>query len=107
MSKQLLINYYEYFGRMGELDGLFITDEEGLALMKKHGKVYLGECLGKHSSITGTLSDQTLKLKSDDQDFIAKLQEVLNVGEHVSGTDIVGTFFEALAEGQYEDSPTN
>lgn len=71
-------------GRMGELEGLFITTPEVLnkALNKT---IYLYEVLGKHSEIEVTITNDTLTLLSEDQD---KLEWLLNINggfETISG----------------------
>lgn len=66
-------------GRMGDLNGLFIADEADVAAIV--GKeIYFGEVLGKHSEISGTLDDEDLTVKSDDQDFITKFIEIMGEG---------------------------
>ena len=66
-------------GRMGDLQGLFIAEEFDIkSLIGK--EIYFGEVLGKHSEICGELEDSDLKVKSTDQDFIAKLEEVTGGG---------------------------
>ncbi len=82
MTKQLLVEYHADFGRMGDLQGLFVcTEDELKAAMGE--SVYWGEVLGKHSEIDHDLSDDDITIKSEDQDFIAKLVDLL-------GTDISG-----------------
>lgn len=71
-------------GRMGDLDGLFVTTQEALnkALNKT---IYLYEVLGKHSEIEVTISNDTLTLLSEDQE---KLEWLLNINggfETISG----------------------
>jgi hypothetical protein len=79
---KLLVSFLWDVGRMGAVEGLFITTQEELD--KAYGKqVYFGEILGKHSEVQGTLSPEDIKVKSDDQDFIAKLEELL--GKNISG----------------------
>ena len=66
-------------GRMGDLDGLFVAEASEIeALIGK--TVYFGEVLGKHSDMYGTLDAEDLVVKSDDQEFIAKLIEVVGAG---------------------------
>ena len=68
-----LVKYSEYFGRMGELDGLFVVDGDDWELLerliKEKQTIYFGEVLGKHSEIYGTLSDTTIEVKSENQEF--------------------------------------
>lgn len=81
MSK-VLVRFYWDAGRMGHVEGLFITTPA--ALNKAYDKfVYFGEILGKHSEVSGTLERGDIEYVSEDQEFIDKLQELL-------GTDISG-----------------
>ena len=65
--------------RMGVVESIFIADKETVA--KAIGKeVYFGEILGKHSEIYGTLEEGDLTVKSEDQDFIAKVIEIFGDG---------------------------
>ena len=71
-----LYSFFWECGRMGTLDGLFIAEEAKVnAIIGK--EIYFGEVLGKHSEIYGRLDEYDLKVKSDDQDFINKLEEVI------------------------------
>lgn len=77
---------YEFFweyGRSGELSGTFVADSEDVANIQ--GKeVYFGEVLGKHSEVCGTINQDDITLKTDDQDFIARFEEIMGEG-YVSG----------------------
>jgi hypothetical protein len=78
-----LYKFYWDVRRMGSVDGLFVADEAEIE--KAIGKeIYFGEILGKHSDIQGELEATDLTVASDDQDFIAKLVEVIG-SEHISG----------------------
>lgn len=82
MSKKVLVEFFWDCGRMGDVQGLFVTTEEELE--KAYGKrVYFGEILGKHSEVYGTLDRNDITVKSEDQEFIAQLVTLL--GEHISG----------------------
>jgi len=66
-------------GRMGDLDGMFIADEEEVnKIMGKN--IYFGEVLGKHSEISIDLEEEHLTVKTDDQDFITKFIEIMGAG---------------------------
>jgi hypothetical protein len=39
-------------------------------------EVYFGEILGKHSEVEGVLNPQDFQILTDDQDFIAKFEEL-------------------------------
>ena len=78
---------YEFFwdcGRQGDLQGLFIADDSEVA-EAIDTEVYFGEALGKHSEIYGTFEERDVKLVTQDQEFIQKLQEILKVSTTISG----------------------
>jgi len=57
--------------RQGRVVGLFVADDS--EVKEAMGKeVYFGEILGKHSDVSGTLSEDEFKVLTDDQDFIDK-----------------------------------
>lgn len=77
-----LYSFYWDCGRMGDVEGLFIATEK--EVNEAIGRtLYLGEILGKHSEVFGELKKEDLKVKSDDQDFIQQLGDLL--GDHLSG----------------------
>jgi hypothetical protein len=69
-------------GRMGDLNGLFIAEEGDINNLIGE-EIYFGEVLGKHSEIHGVLEEKELTVKSEDQDFISKLEDLL--GSTISG----------------------
>ena len=82
MTKKLLVQFYWNCGSMGDLEGLFIATEDKLKSWYGH-EAYFGEVLGKHSAIDGMIEESDFTIKSDDQEFIAKIEERL--GDHLSG----------------------
>lgn len=63
-------------GRQGSVSGLFVSDED--TVLKAIGKdCYLGEILGKHSEIGGTLDEADIIILTDDQDFIKQFEEIV------------------------------
>lgn len=50
MNNYILVKYCEDYGRMGVLEGVFVTTQETLNLIKGKYIVY-GEVLGRHSEI--------------------------------------------------------
>lgn len=70
-----LYKYTEYFGRMGHLSGVFVATRAEIKAAKKRGTTYLGEVLGKHSEISATISDETIKLLTEDRNAIAIVEE--------------------------------
>ena len=70
---------YEFYwdcGRQGEVSGTFIANKAQVA-NAVGSEVYFGEILGKHSEVYGTLDANDLTMKTDDQEFIDKFQEIL------------------------------
>jgi hypothetical protein len=81
---KVLIGYSIDCGRSGDIDGLFVCEQEDLYKLLDT-EIYLGEVLGKHSQVSikfKSLDD--LDIKSNDQDFIAKLLDLFP-GETLSG----------------------
>lgn len=78
-------NLYQFklhCGRAGRLEGLFIASPEEVEAA--YGKeVCFGEVLGKHSEVVCELDESMVTLKSEDQEFVAKLYTIL--GTSVSG----------------------
>lgn len=71
-----IYSFYWDCGRMGNVAGMFVADIEKME--QSIGKrVYFGEILGKHSEIYGTLEQGDIELKTADQDFIFKFEEVM------------------------------
>jgi len=66
-------------GRMGTVQGIFIA-EKSMVEQKIGKEVYFGEILGKHSEIFGQLNEEDLVIKTEDQDFITKFEEIMGTG---------------------------
>jgi hypothetical protein len=80
---KVIAQFYWDCGRMGEVDGLFVTTKE--ALEAAYGKeVYFGEILGKHSEVYGTFNESDITILTEDQDFITKFIEIMGDDE-ISG----------------------
>lgn len=63
-----LYHFYVDYGRMGEIEGLFIADED--EVKRSIGKqVYLGEVLGKHSEVYFDLEEEMFTDYFADQPF--------------------------------------
>jgi hypothetical protein len=83
MSKVLVAFQWDC-GRMGNVNGLFVTTTEELETL--YGKeVYFGEILGKHSEIVGTVDRGDITVKATDPVFIDKLVEVMDGRLTISG----------------------
>lgn len=62
-------------GRMGELEGLFISTKEKVdKLIESEIEIYFGEVLGKHSEIYVALEEK-------DVSFVSDSPEVVNITE--------------------------
>jgi hypothetical protein len=79
--------YEQYFGRMGSLSSVFVASDEDIERLKKRCRVYLGEVLGKHSEVTATADDKTIKVLTDDKAVVSFFVEHLG-GR--AGTDLLG-----------------
>lgn len=89
-------------GRMGMLDGIFIADDEIVdEIISTEREIYFGEVLGKHSEIYGPIDADEIVIKSEDQELIAKLEELF--GETLSGYNPVEIYLEQKEEGQYDE----
>lgn len=76
---KIVWEFYWDCGRMGDIEGIFIATQSEVD--KAIGKyVDFGECLGKHSQICGTLKRKDLVMKTNDQDFIRKFEDILGKG---------------------------
>lgn len=95
---------YEFYwdvGRMGSVSGTFIADSD--MIDKAIGKqVYFGEILGKHSEVYGTLDEWDLELKTQDQDFINKFEEIMGEGYSTGYNPLDYIEFEGEEEGDGE-----
>lgn len=79
---ELLVRFKWDMGRMGVVEGMFVTTHGELAA--KFGKqVYFGEILGKHSEVYGQFEPGDITVVTDDPEFITKLKQF--IGAHVSG----------------------
>ena len=62
------------FGRMGVLDGVFVSTDENL--QELYGKeIYFGEVLGKHSEVILTLDPKHIIEVTDDEKFIELFEQ--------------------------------
>lgn len=77
-----LYEFFADFGRMGEVEGMFI-EHDHIVDSKIGETVYLGEVLGKHSDIELDLKRENFSVKSDSQDFVKEMVQVL--GYDISG----------------------
>ena len=96
-----LYRFYWDAGRLGDLEGLFVAREEDVAKLM-NSEIQFGEVLGKHSDIGGTLEDKDLTIKSEDQDFINKLVEVMG-SYNISGLNPLEYVYEEEIEDEDEE----
>lgn len=97
-----LYRYYEDYGRMGAIEGLFfLTDEEAKKYKKYSGAIYWDELLGKHSEGYFSFSDDTLEVIELPEDVVATLYEKL--GKVLSGPFDFEYFDEIIQESMEED----
>jgi hypothetical protein len=76
MSKAILVKFCWDCRRQGRVEGIFVTTQEELD--SNYGKeVIFGEILGKHSDIQGVFEACDITVLSEDQEFIAKFEEII------------------------------
>lgn len=96
-----LYSFYWDCGRSGNLEGLFIAEESEVD--KILGKeVYFGEVLGKHSEVSGIISELDIEVISEDQEKIEWLVSIL--GKDISGYNPLNYYEEAEGDpGEYKE----
>jgi len=103
--EKLLVEMNLYFRRNGDLDGLFVCTREQLEALIGT-RVYFGEVLGKHSEVIATLEEGDFTVKSEDQEFIKKFEEVLGISRcgTISGHNPISYIEENWDCGMYDDA---
>jgi hypothetical protein len=97
-----LYRYYENYGRMGAIEGLFIlTDEEVEKYKKYTSYLYWAELLGKHSEGFYNFSDDTLEVIDLPEDVVTLLHDKL--GKVISGPFDFDYFDEIVDEKLSEE----
>jgi len=94
---QKIFRYYEDFGRMGDLEGIFVATEEEISNAPE--TVYFGEVLGKHSDVYSDEWKKHITVLTDDQEFIAR---ALFYGLCGTGYNPL-EYFDDLDEGSFYD----
>lgn len=84
ISMNYLCKLEQDYGRHGDVEGLFVLTDKELDYLRGHGEVCFGEVLGKHSCVTVSMDEKTLKIVSEDQAFIDQLIAVVG-SDHISG----------------------
>lgn len=91
-----IYNFHWDCGRQGDVVSLFIANEKDVeAAMGKN--IEFGEILGKHSDVSGTLEERDISVRTDDQDFIKKFEEIMGTGT-ISGHNPLENIY-----GEYEE----
>lgn len=90
-----LYAYYEDFGRMGSLEGLFFSDEDEIAALKEY-PFWWDELLGKHSEGEFTFNNDTLSTLDVPEDVCLLLYGIF--GKVISGDLDFDSFYEQIAE---------
>lgn len=85
MSNLRLVKFSAYFGRRGELEGLFVLDDEDWQtlqnLIDSEDSVYFGEVLGKHSEVECVINNDNIQVLSENQEFCREFARLnLNTG---------------------------
>jgi hypothetical protein len=63
-------------GRMGELEGVFISTKEKVKkLIESEIDVYFGEVLGKHSEVYGPIKNNEITFISDNEEAIKIIEK--------------------------------
>lgn len=71
-----LYKFEEDFGRMGELEGLFIAEVDKVdELIESEVEVHFGEVLGKHSDVSVIMSDDNLTLVTTEENVIKVIED--------------------------------
>lgn len=96
-----LYKFYWDCGRMGFIDGLFIT-ESGKAKNIVGREVYFGEVLGKHSEIFGTIEEGDISVVSENEDLIEHLRNTFG-SDTLSGYNPITRREEQDADEEYEN----
>ena len=97
-----LYKYEEDFGRMGELEGLFVADEVDVEKVMGE-ETYWGEILGKHSEVIGNISKETVTMVSEDTEKILWLVLLMKGRATISGHNPVAQKLEEIAEEEEEE----
>lgn len=99
----ILVNFHLNCGRMGNLDGYFITTPAKLELIKQLPRTHFHDVLGKHSEIDVKFNEPNLfTVVSEDADFIRQAANIFKVDAetgHLMGFNP----FNAVWDGLWDD----
>lgn len=100
-----LYRYSKYFGRMGDLGGMFAVDAAGdaclSALVASGREVYFGEVLGKHSDVVTVVEAKDLVEVVASEEEIETVLRVLGVARP-NPVSVVSGFCPLECEGTCE-----
>lgn len=100
MANKKIYKYNQYFGRSGSLESVFTATEATINKLRAAGRIYLGECLGKHSEVSADDFDKTIVEVSDDRAVVKFLDKHF---QGVIGVDLVGTYQDLVRDGVYTE----
>jgi len=103
-----IFKLYINCGRMGELEGLFISTKEKVnKLIESEIQVYFGEVLGKHSEVFGAIEDSDIKMLTDSEEAVKLVEECkLQSGHnpfHYTATGVGEKYEGAIVDEIIED----
>ena len=85
MKQRAIYKFSRFFGRAGDLSGVFVaTPEEVAAIVGR--EVRFGEVLGKHSEVSAVMQTSDFTFVSDDETFVA----LFDKHDLATGTNPVG-----------------
>lgn len=75
-SKKAIFKFHANCGRMGDLEGVFISTKEKVdMLVSSEVMVYFGEVLGKHSEIYGSLGADAFTFVTDNEETVKVISD--------------------------------
>jgi hypothetical protein len=100
--KKAIYKFYQDHGCMGSLEGIFVADpEEVKRLINSQKEIYFGEVLGKHSEISGVITEGEITTVSDDPKVV-KLFEDHDLSSGYCPFDYIEDFDEDREDDDYE-----
>ena len=69
MYNKIIVKFYSDWGRMGNLEGVFVTTKEALESLY-YKWVDFGDCLGKHSDVTEQMQEGLFEIIEADEDKV-------------------------------------
>lgn len=80
--KKFLYRFILEYGRQGDIEGLFVATEKEIELILK-SKLYMHDILGKHSEISGDISEEDIEKLELNPNIVSQVSKIL--GETWSG----------------------